>query len=395
MTFQRGTRVLVTQGGMKHSLAIIRYLARQGAEVHAVVGQDRPRTLAHLSRHTAGTHVMPHRSESGFIGRLLALLESHPFDVLVPVGYPVTEFVARHVDEITRWTRVMCPDKTVCEQAGDKLQMAQLAESLGIPIPRTWQVKSRDDLRRMEDEAFPLVIKGRHESGKGIVSYAANRAELLANFDALCERFHLRAVEEYPILQEYIPGWGCGLCALYQGGVPKRIFMHRRVREYPPSGGSSCCAESFFDGRLLDLGTRLLGHLRWHGVAMVECRFDTRRRRFTLIEVNAKFWGSLELALKAGADFAGDYVRGALGEDLPVSQAYRRIRFQWPFDGDLQHAVSNPAAWTAVLRDLFNPAVAKGFHWTDPLPTLANLYGSGRTLAAAAAKAMQHRLAFR
>jgi hypothetical protein len=114
---------------------------------------------------------------------------------------------------------------------------------------------------------------------------------------------------------------------------------------------------------------------------MVECRFDARTRRFTLIEVNAKFWGSLELSLRAGADFVGDYVKSALGEELSYTQEYRRVRFQWPFDGDLFHAWENPAAWRAVLIDMINPYVSKGFHFADPLPTLAKLYGTGCGLA--------------
>jgi predicted ATP-grasp superfamily ATP-dependent carboligase len=361
---------------MKHSLAIIRHLAHQGYEVHSLIAENRPYALARLSRYTTRTYEVDEQIEEEFIRQLLALLKSLSFDVLIPVGYPVTEFVARHASEIGQFVHLMCPPRIVCEMAGDKLQMSQVAESLHIPTPRTYQIKSHDDLKSLgQDLRFPLVIKGRHESGKGIVAYATDSSKLMRNYEALCQRFNLNSPEEYPILQEYIPGWGCGFFALYQHGVLKRSFMHRRIREYPVSGGASCCAESFFDEDLMALGRQLLDQLRWHGVAMVEFRFDTRTNRFTLIEVNAKFWGSLELSLKAGADFVGDYVRGALGEQLEFSQSFKKIRFQWPFDGDLLHAVENPRARGSVMRDFFNPLVSKGFHWTDPLPTLFKAYG--------------------
>jgi hypothetical protein len=102
-----------------------------------------------------------------------------------------------------------------------------------------------------------------------------------------------------------------------------------------------------------------------------------------MIEVNAKFWGSLELALHAGADFVGDYVCGAMGHELGFSQSFKNIRFQWPFDGDFLHAVHSQGARGAVLRDFFNPMVSKGFHWTDPVPTLVKMYGSLRAVASA------------
>jgi predicted ATP-grasp superfamily ATP-dependent carboligase len=391
MKAKRRIKVLVTQSEMKHSLAIIRHLANQGYEVHALVREGR-RSLARLSRYTARTYPINEELEESFIAKLLLLLKENSLDVLIPVGFPITEFVSRHADEIAQIAGLMCPEKNVCEMAGDKLQIVQLAQSLGIAVPRTYQVINLSELTAVGDVlGYPLVIKGRHESGRGIVAYAGNSSELGNNFEALCRRFDLKSPCEYPILQEYIPGWGCGFFAIYQKGVLKRIFMHKRIREFPVSGGASCCAESFFDDDLLVLGKTLLDKLSWHGVAMVECRFDMRSKRFTLIEVNAKFWGSLELALRAGADFVGDYVRGAMGEQLGFSQSFEKIRFQWPFDGDLLHAVGNPMAWRAVAKDFFNPSVAKDFHWTDPFPTLVKMYGSLRAVASACAKSYKVR----
>lgn len=385
MVARRCATILVTQGGMKHSLAIIRHLAKQGHKVHALVAENRY-ALARLSRHTTQTYVLEQQDEKTFIDQLLALLQRTSFDVLIPVGYPVTEFVARHADEIGRFVRFMCPGKTICESAGDKLRMSQLAEVLGVPTPKTYRIRDRAELISTgHNVGFPLVIKGRHESGRGMVAYATNPSELTVNYEALCRRFNLHSPDEYPILQEYIPGWGCGFFALYQDGAPKRVFMHRRLREYPVSGGASCCAESFFNEDLMTFGRRILDKLEWHGVAMVEFRFDTRTNNFTLIEVNAKFWGSMELALEAGADFVGDYVRGSLGEPLEYSEDFKNIRFQWPFDGDLFHAMENPAAWGSVIGDLMNPCVVKAFHWTDPLPTLTSLYGFARALFGARA----------
>ena len=311
MRTERRIKVLVTQGAMKHSLAIIQHLAKQGYDVSATIPPQQKRALAQLSRYTACTYTLVEDEEHICIQQLLALLHTQGFDVLIPVGFPLTEFVSRHADELASCVALMCPTRVACESAGDKLAMAQLAESLDIAVPRTYQIKDHVELSSLATQLqFPVVIKGRHESGKGIVSYAHTPGELAPSYQRLCRQFHLTTVKQYPILQEYIPGWGCGFFALYQHGVLKRMFMHRRIREYPVSGGASSCAESFFDEELAALGTRLLDHLAWHGVAMVECRFDTRMHRYCLIEVNAKFWGSLELALAAGADFAGDYVRG-------------------------------------------------------------------------------------
>ncbi len=48
---------------------------------------------------------------------------------------------------------------------------------------------------------------------------------------------------------------------------------------------------------------RRLEHLNWQGVAMLEYRWDPASDRLYLMEMNARFWGSLHLALYAGVDF--------------------------------------------------------------------------------------------
>ncbi len=41
----------------------------------------------------------------------------------------------------------------------------------------------------------------------------------------------------------------------------------------------------------------------WHGVAMMEYRWDPETDRFYLMEMNARFWAALHLALFSGVNF--------------------------------------------------------------------------------------------
>ena len=67
--------------------------------------------------------------------------------------------------------------------------------------------------------------------------------------------------------------------------------MHRRLREYPVTGGPSALAESIYDPMLMEQGLKLLDNLQWHGVAMVEFKKDERTGRYVLMEINPKFCG--------------------------------------------------------------------------------------------------------
>ena len=89
----------------------------------------------------------------------------------------------------------------------------------------------------------------------------------------------------------------------------------------PVSGGASTAACTYYDETLKEYGLRILSALQWHGVAMVEFKRQQSPDRLVLMEINPKFWGSVELALEAGVDFASDLVRVFRGETSAYSEA--------------------------------------------------------------------------
>jgi predicted ATP-grasp superfamily ATP-dependent carboligase len=78
----------------------------------------------------------------------------------------------------------------------------------------------------------------------------------------------------------------------------------------------------------------LLESVAWHGVAMVEFKVNEKRGPF-IMEVNTRFWGSLQLAIDAGVDFPYMLYQMYAGKTLvPHSRYKSRQRLRW-FMGDL------------------------------------------------------------
>src|SRR6185503_9660028 len=140
------------------------------------------------------------------------------------------------------------------------------------------------------------------------------------------------------LLQRRVSGVGEGFFALRWGGRTVSMFAHRRLREKPPAGGVSVYRESIaLDDGLMGPGLRLLEALGWNGVAMIECKREEATGRQVIMEVNGRFWGSLQLAIDAGVDFPSLLVRCAAGETVPFSADYRvGVRSRW-FWGDVDH----------------------------------------------------------
>jgi hypothetical protein len=129
-----------------------------------------------------------------------------------------------------------------------------------------------------------------------------------------------------------------GLFALFERGTLLTAFAHQRLREKPPSGGVSVLCQSVpVDPELREDAVRLLGPLGWHGVAMLEYKRESATGKRYLIEVNGRFWGSLQLAVDAGVDFPWLSHQLARGGRLDVPEAYRiGVTNRWLL-GDLDH----------------------------------------------------------
>jgi hypothetical protein len=68
------------------------------------------------------------------------------------------------------------------------------------------------------------------------------------------------------LFQEYLTGGGYGFFGLYDKGVFKQGFAHKRIREFPISGGASACAESIEEEELTILGRRILEAANWKSI---------------------------------------------------------------------------------------------------------------------------------
>jgi predicted ATP-grasp superfamily ATP-dependent carboligase len=327
--------ILVTDGGSRAALAVTRALGRRGHRV--VVGDRRRPSLSHASRHCAVAvqYPDPVHDEQGFLDAIVAAVETHQVDVVLPVTDITTALVTRARD---RFTRAIVPyaDADLIARASDKWHVIETARRCGTPVPDSWCLDSAAT-PLPASLPFPIVVKPHRSRVRTPEGWLSCTVGYAADLDSLRHELAERHPAEYPvILQECIAGDGAGLFACYEDGRPTALFCHRRLREKPPWGGVSVLSESApLDPDLVAAGTRLLDALGWHGVAMVEFKRDARDGTPRLMEINARFWGSLQLAVDAGVDFPNILVDGAFGAGPAQPPVYKvGVRNRWLM-GDL------------------------------------------------------------
>jgi len=403
-------KAFVTDGDQRPALAITRSLGRRGISV--MVGEARPVSLASSSKYCARhvTYPSPYETPEAFERFLAALVEREQVDVVIPVTDVTTHLVARSRLAFSDRSATTAPPFEAFDVVSDKWTLLQRAVQSDIPIPRTHFVEGLAGLKAVVARLdYPAVIKpsrSRILTNTGWLGTTVHYADCESD---LCRLYHdIEYLASYPsLIQERIIGPGIGLFVLFDHGHLVTTFAHRRIREKPPSGGVSVLCEAVpIDPQLTAHAICLLGPLRWHGVAMLEYKQDGRTGKSFLMEVNGRFWGSLQLAVDAGVDFPYLSYQLALGHRPVLPSTYHvGVKSRWLF-GDLDHlllrlfhtdrALRLPLDAPSRSRTLldFLKFTAPGLHYEierrdDPGPFLREAYHYGRDLSASAAQAVR------
>jgi predicted ATP-grasp superfamily ATP-dependent carboligase len=290
-------------------LAIVRELGRAGIPVIGVTHS--PRAIGLRSRYLMQKVVVEARSEA-LLGALRALGQQHGPCSLLAISEVNLAWLDQHRGELG----VVQPALPGSEQLRwvlDKSRTLQAARSVGIDVPESQEPTELGAAIALGDTLrYPAVLKWKDPNAVapalralGLPLLKTEYVHDRAGWLAAAKRY--APLGQWPIVQAYCPGVGLGQFFFMHHGQAVRRFQHVRVAEWPPEGGFSsvCDAVPLSEHRDLQaLSIRLLQHIGWEGVAMVEYRWDPQSGRAVLMEINGRFWGSFPLAVHAGAGFA-------------------------------------------------------------------------------------------
>lgn len=368
----RPPRVLVLDGDLGASLAIVRSLGSRGVSVD--VGERKKGSLASYSRFALEEIAYPDplTEPLGFVETLKTRLRRTHYDLVIPVTDDTVEPLAsaRHVLE--RETQLALAPSDALGIAGDKAKTIELAEGLGIPIPKSRIFMEEKELATVAlGFPYPVAVKPSRSIAAPRDGRNALRTKLSVMYahDATELRRFAKAMLPFGavIAQEYFRGTGVGLEILADHGEIVYSFQHKRLHELPLTGGGSCLRESApVNPKLLESTSRLIRASHWHGVAMAEFKINESTGDFRLMEVNGRFWGSLALAVQAGADFP------SLLLDLLTENKRPHPSMPPPKIGVVTRKLSSDLLWYArVLRpDRSDPLI----QWPTRFSALRDLF---------------------
>jgi predicted ATP-grasp superfamily ATP-dependent carboligase len=379
--------VIITDGDQRAALAVVRSL---GATYRCVVAASSTGSLAGGSRFCAKSVLVPDPLElpNEFANSIVALAVKEKASLVLPIAEAALLAILPVRSRLLPAV-VPFPDIDIFNALTDKQRLLEEAARLGIAIPTQQIIPDRAALGSIDlhSMTYPVVLK----PARSVGTFNGGRAKVSVSYardaDELTRAVGTASPAAFPLLvQQRVVGPGTGIFVLLWDGELRASFAHRRLCEKPPSGGVSVYRESIpVDVDLLERSRALLDCFGWRGVAMVEYKRDAATGQPYLMEVNGRFWGSLQLAVDSGVDFPRLLAECALGGNAVPQMPYRlgvRSRWWW---GQVDHLVGRmgsrrkapvpPGTLSAsrALTDLlFGPFRRADYEeilrWNDPRP---------------------------
>ena len=325
------TRGAVVTGGDFQGLGVIRSLGRKGIPVHVI---DHEFSIGRFSRYSQKFSYAPHPAqEDEFLHFLIEYAKKHELNkwVLYANDDLAVRILSKHKKKLEEIYLIPTPDWEVIKYVYNKKNTYQLAESLGIPTPKTYYPENVNDLKNLDID-FPIIIKPTirdnfFEKLRKKAFLVQNREHLILTYEKICEVIDPSEL----LIQEFIPVGPKHLysfCPFFKDGEVLTSIMARRSRQHPMDfGQATTFAETVHLPELKVMGEKILRNINYYGLAEVEFMYDTRDMKYKFLEINARVWGWHTLAQCAGIDLPYLLFQDVIGQPVQIPSSQNDVKW--------------------------------------------------------------------
>lgn len=348
----RSKKIMLLDAYSTRTLACVRSFGARG--ISFVVGGQTKHDMSLYSRycHERFVYTSPYVSIEAFLGDVARCAKQFKVDWIFPTSE--AGILACQLRRHGLGAELLAPSTQQIDILFKKWETIKLAESVGMPVPKTHRIGLQEvDRVGHLDLNYPVIIKANSSSSiqgdrvmqGGDTVYVYTAEDLRAQ--AAKRLAHCPEI----LIQEFINGYGVGISGIFQNGWPVALFGHRRIHETNPLGGPSAVAVSIpVSDEMRTATTKLMGPTGYTGAAMVEYKIDRATGTPYLMEVNCRLWGSILLPLAAGLDLPYLLWKVLNGEGVdPRETVYQEGVIGRQILSDTKHLLSvlkgRPASW--------------------------------------------------
>lgn len=229
------------------------------------------------------------------------IVKKNNIDVLLPTETKWISFAIANREALSTFVAVApLPDSKSFVLANNKWLLARFLAENQIPGPPTVLVTFDGFFeKRLQDMEFPVLLKPVTAwGGEGI-----ERFDNLSDLRCYLEVQGPEKIKDRFIVQSFLPGVVVGVNILSYNGKILATTMQRGIipntQKYAAAGAIKFIKEE----RFLAIAQKLVFALNWSGFANVDTLHDVRDDQLKILEINARFWGSMRGSLVAGVSF--------------------------------------------------------------------------------------------
>ncbi|OUS02061.1 hypothetical protein A9Q86_05265 [Flavobacteriales bacterium 33_180_T64] len=347
--------VLVADGDSTWALSVITCLS-QIEDYKLFVLSNTKRTATKYSKYTSYYKFSERGDDANWLKVINSEIEANDISIVIPIAEKEIAFFINHLDSIHSAAKVIpLPEFKDFVIATDKKLLSDFAITNDISHPKSFHVTSEKNKDEFFSAAnFPVLIKPINlKGGDGI-----KKIDTLSNFP--------KQIEGPLFIQEYIEGYDvdCSVLCL-KGKVLTHTIQKGNLKghnDFAPQLGFNFLKNE----TLLKVVEDIMSKFNWSGVAHLDLRYDENTKDYKLIEINARFWGSVDASECAGINFPHLSIQLALNGFISEYD-FETIHYM-RLKGVLKSIKRQP---TFIFKKTFlmNNTEAKSF-LKDPLPTM-------------------------
>ena len=360
-----------------------RGLAADGFDVTVAASTPTWLAPACLSRSVSERLVVPSplTTPEAFVDALERAVSGGSFSVLIPGADASLLRVSSGRARLEPHARLGLPAHGRVKRALDKSDLAATAVRHGLDPPLTVAcADSAAALAVARDLEYPVLVKPLKTISDGVTPPQRFASIWAEDADDL-----LRAIAGFGgagLVQRRDEGAVVSFAGVFAGGRLLGEAFSRYHRTWRPDAGNACYSETV----AAPVGLRrqvvgLLEDLAWEGMFELEL-IESASDGWHAIDMNPRPYGSLALAIGAGANLPALWCRHLLGDDPDPVAAVPGVFYRWT-DADLCHGLwqlraGNAVAAAGVLRPRRRVVHAVGRR-SDPGPAVARMLELGGT----------------
>lgn len=308
------------------SLAVVRSLGKKNINFSVISKYER--ALAFHSKYCKNIHVT--NSDLNFF------LKLSKDDILYPMDETLMCQISKNKKKIT--CSLAFPEYPTLEKVVNKSRLILHALEHDIPCPKTFFITRSEDIEKISTMLeYPVVLRPNTGCGGKGITFVNSLHELHAIKKGFFNDHGPYMIQEkIPFRNKYTVGVLCNA-----DSKVRRICVIKEIRNYPVDTGPACYVETVNYPELVNISVKLMESLNYFGIADIDFLVDERSGEPKLMEINPRFWGSLQVAINAGVDFPSLLFELVSNGDIKKSFNYTPgIRCRHVIIDDLQRLLS-------------------------------------------------------